>query len=81
MTTTTDTEFAPLLLNGEPIITTVHMIEVGERLFIQEDAASPDCICRRCMLHEDFGGCIPDAAMFGMVLWMSDPITTCDPWE
>lgn len=62
-----------LTFNGEPIIThrTVHMIELGDWLYEQEYAASADCSCRRCRLHEDFGGCVVDAALWGLCVLMA----------
>ena len=71
MTTTAD---APILLNGEPFAVThrtLHLIEVGGWLYAVEEIESPDCDCRRCSLHEDFGGCIPAAAMWGLMLVMT----------
>lgn len=66
-------EFAPITLNGEPVVTwrMTHLIEIDERLFEQEYAASEDCTCRRCMLHDDFGGCIVADAMFGLVEFLA----------
>lgn len=75
---TTATTEPMIFLNGEPIVTvrTVHMLNLGGWLYGQEEAASEDCDCRRCRLHEDFGGCIVAEAMWGLVLWMSDPVST-----
>lgn len=68
-------EWDPITLDGEPVVTwrMTHMVEIGGRLYEQEFAGSDDCSCRRCSLHEDFGGCIVDEALWGLVLWMSDP--------
>lgn len=69
-----------LTFNGEPIITIqmMHNIELDGRLYFQEDAGSEDCSCRRCSLHDDFGGCVVEEAMWGLVLWMIDPVGTFD---
>lgn len=71
-------EFSPITLNGEPVVTwrTVTLIEIGERLYESEYAASEDCSCRRCMLHDDFGGCIVADRQWGLVLWLSAPLST-----
>lgn len=68
MTTTTD--FAPITLNGEPVLTwrMMHNVQIGDSLFYQEDAAFEDCECRRCMYHDDFGGCIVAEALWGCVM-------------
>lgn len=67
------TTFAPITLNGEAVVTwrMTHMVELDGWLFEQEFAASEDCTCRRCMLHEDFGGCIVAEALWCCVVWMS----------
>lgn len=67
--TATDTDFAPITFNGEPIITfrMLHHVEISGRLYAQEYAASEDCDCRRCLLHEDFGGCIVADALWEFV--------------
>lgn len=73
------TDFAPVLLNGEPIETpatraarTTTYIEVGDHLYVAEDVASEDCWCRRCAPYkQDFGGCIPAEAMWGLVEFMA----------
>lgn len=66
-------EFAPITLNGQPVVTwrMLHMIEVGEHLYEQEYAASADCTCRRCMLHDDFGGCLVADAGWGLVEFLA----------
>lgn len=70
MTTTTD--FAPVLLNGEPIETLATQSErvyvsIDDRLYVAQDVASEFCWCRRCTLHDDFGGCVPFDAMYGLM--------------
>lgn len=71
MTTTTD--FAPITVNGEAVATwrTATEIVLDGRLFFVEFAASDDCSCRRCTLHEDFGGCIVAEALWHCVEWMA----------
>lgn len=75
METITLDEFAPITLNGEPLPTwktRQHVyVEVGERLYAVEDVESRDCLCRRCLLHDDFGGCIPAEAMWGLVILLA----------
>lgn len=68
----TTTDFAPITLNGEPVVTwrMMHNVEIDGRLYFQEDAASEDCSCRRCMLHDDFGGCIVEETMWCFIMWM-----------
>jgi len=67
----TTIEFAPVTLNGEPVRTlatgTTTYIKMGVYLYVAEEVASDDCWCSRCSLHEDFGGCIPAEAMWGLV--------------
>lgn len=67
------TDFAPITLNGEPVATwrTATLIEVGGRLYEPEFVAGQNCGCRRCVLHDDFGGCIPAEAMWGLVEFMA----------
>lgn len=75
----TTTEFAPVTLNGEPIRTpavvaaeSTTLIEVGGRLYVAEQVASEWCWCRRCAEYkQDFGGCIPAEAMWGLVEFMA----------
>lgn len=71
-------EFNPITLNGEPVVTwrMTHLIEIDGWLFESEYSASGDCRCRRCLLHEDFGGCIVAEAQWGLVLWLSAPLST-----
>lgn len=57
-------DFAPITLNGEPVITWANDVQIDGRFYAADAAASEDCYCRRCLLHEDFGGCI-----VGWVLW------------
>ena len=72
MTTTAAPEFAPLTLNGEAIATwrTATEVVIDGRLYFAEFAASDDCSCRRCTLHEDFGGCIVADAQWGLVQFL-----------
>lgn len=78
----TTTEFAPITLNGEPVVTwhMTHLIAVNERLYEQEYAASAECSCRRCLLHEDFGGCLVADAMYGLVEFMINPLVGKADW-
>lgn len=71
--TLTATDFAPITLNGESIPTfrMIHMLQIGDHFYEQEFAASEDCWCRRCSLHDDFGGCIPAEAMWQLVSLMT----------
>lgn len=64
-----ETTFAPITLNGEPIATWRTMTEVviDGRLYFVEASASEDCGCRRCCLHDDFGGCLVAEALWGLV--------------
>lgn len=65
-------EFSPITLNGEPVVTwrMTHLIEIDNRLYESESAASDECSCRRCLLHDDFGGCIVAEAMWDLVEFM-----------
>jgi hypothetical protein len=68
----TTIEFAPITLNGEPVVTrrTIHLLAIDGWLYEQEFAASEDCGCRRCSLHDDFGGCLVAEAQWAMIEWM-----------
>lgn len=70
----TTTDFAPITLNGEAVATwrTATEIVLNGRLYFVEFSASDECSCRRCMLHDDFGGCIVDAALWGLVTFLAD---------
>lgn len=65
MTTTTETHFAPVLLNGEPL------------------ALEPEqetCYCRRCLIHDDPGGCLVVEAQCAVIEFMAQRTWTFDEW-
>lgn len=69
----TTTDFAPITLNGEPVATWRTMTEllIDGRFYFSEAAGSEDCSCRRCALHEDFGGCLVEKAQWSLVEFLS----------
>lgn len=67
MTTTTTFEYR--LLNN---------VQIGDRLYVQEHAASLDCYCQRCLIHDDFGGCIVAEVMWSLIEAIAG--RAFDPW-